>query len=128
MPLYTDSMKFRYRGGATGFASRRIGRGIARSVPDDQLGSCFVIAFLLVLITGSPILLIIVLGILLSIVPVIFVLAFLVLVGMIIHYGIKKGYPQMIVSWFFLNEDEPDGTVLSFGEIKNRLKEFWNSD
>lgn len=117
-------MKFRYRGGATGFLSRSVGRAVRKSVPDNQLGSCFVIALILAVITGSPIIALVVLAIILSILPVILLLAFLVVVGTITYPAIKRRYPQIFVSWFFLKENEPDGTILSLGEIQSRVKEF----
>lgn len=117
-------MRFRYRGGAKGFLSRSVGRAVRRSTPDDQLGSCLVVTFILVLLTGSPILALMVLGILMSILPVVLLLAFLIAIGIVAYYVIKKRYPQMFLSWFFLKEDEVDGTILSFNEIQSRVKEL----
>ena len=117
-------MKFRYRGGATGFVSRRVGRIVRRSVPDDQLGTCVVIAFVLAVLAGSPILILVVIGLIIQILPVLVLLVFLVSGGIAAYFLIKNRYPQMFVSWFFLKENEPDATVLPFDEIKNRLKEF----
>src|SRR5574341_1463024 len=120
-------MKFRWRGGTRGFFSRRVGRAISRSVPDDQLGSCLLIAFLLVLVTGSPIIAVMVLGMILSILPLLVLVVLLVAVGVAIYFSIKNRYPQMLVSWFFLKEDEADGTILPIGEIKNRMKESFGT-
>lgn len=117
-------MKFRWRGGATGFLSRSVGRAVRRSVPDDQLGSCFFVTFILVLLTGSPILALVVLGILITILPFILLLAILLALGIVAYYAIKNRYPQMFLSWFFLKEDENDGTILSFNEIQSRVKEL----
>ena len=117
-------MKFRYRGGAKGFISRSVGRAVRRSTPDDQLGSCVVVAFILVLLTGSPILALVVLGILMSFLPFILILAFLIAIGIVVYYSIKKHYPQIFLSWFFLKENEVDGTILSFKEIQSRIKEL----
>jgi len=117
-------MKFRYRGGATGFLSRSVGRAVRRSVPDDQLGSCLVVAFILAIVTGSPIIALVVLGIIISILPSILLLAFLVAIGIVLYFAIKRHYPQMFVSWFFLKENETDGTILSLKEIQARVKEL----
>jgi len=117
-------MKFRYRGGATGFLSRSVGRAVRRSVPDYQLGSCLVVAFILALIMGSPIIALVVLGIIISIFPFIFLLAFFAAIGIVAYFAIKRHYLQKFVSWFFLKENEADGTILSLKEIQLRVKEL----
>lgn len=117
-------MKFRWRGGATGFLSRRVGRTVSRSVPDDQLGTCLVVAFILAVITGSPIIALVIFGLIISILPLILLLAFLVVMGVVAYFAIKRRYPQMFVSWFFLKENEADGTILSLKEIQSRVKEL----
>lgn len=118
-------MKFRYRGGATGFLSRSVGRAVRRSVPDNQLGTCLVIAFILAVIAGSPIIALVVLGIIISILPSVLLLAFLAAIAIFTYFAIKRQYPQMFVSWFFLKENEVDGTILSLREIQSRVKEYF---
>ena len=115
-------MKFRWRGGAAGYLSRSVGRAARRSIPDGQLGSCLVAAFILAVIAGSPIIALVVLGIIISILPAVFLFALVVVVGVVTYFAFKEGYPQMFLSWFFLKEDEKDGTILSLQEIYYRLK------
>lgn len=117
-------MKFRHHS-ASWRVSRRIGRGIARSIPDDQLGSCVVIAFILAVLAGSPILLLVFLGLIWQMMLPLVVLAAGVAVGIVAYFAIKNSYPQIFVSWFFLKEDEPDGTILQVGELKKRAQEFF---
>ncbi|SRR6266508_638751 len=124
MPEEGSLMKFRWRGGATGFLSRSVGRAVRRSVPDDQLGSCLIIAFILAVIAGSPLIVLVVLGIIISILPSILILAFLVAIGIGAYFAIKRRYPQMFLSWFFLKENETDGTILSLKEIQSRVREL----
>lgn len=114
-------MKFRWRGGAKGYLSRSVGRAVRRSVPDDQLGSCFAIVFLLAVLVGSPVLIPILIMVAFTIMPLMVILGLLVSTGIVTYFAIKYHYPQKFASWFFLKEDEPDGTVLSLEEIKNRL-------
>jgi len=117
-------MKFRWRGGTAGFLSRSVGRAVSRSVPDNQLVSCLIAAFILAVIAGSPIIALVILGILISILPFILLLSLLIVIGIGAYFVIKKRYPQMLMCWFFLKEDEADGTILSLKEIQSRIREL----
>jgi hypothetical protein len=92
-------MKFRYRGGTTGFIARTGGRMAKSAYSNGDGGSCLKA---ILIITFSP-----------FIIPI-----------LLLNVSFKNRFPQKIASWFFLKEDEPDGTVLPIGEIQNRIKEF----
>ena len=122
-------MEFRYRGGTKGYIARRTGRAVANAYAGDDVGSCILIIVLGAVAVAGPIGILILIGIAMVILPVI------VLMGLATATCVassllctKNRYPQKILSWFFLKVDEPDGTVLRLGEIKNRLIEFFTGD
>jgi hypothetical protein len=121
-------MKFRYRGGSRGFVARKVGRAVGNAYSGSNDGGCLIIAFLFALITGSPILALVILGAILSILPTLILYAVVALIVLGVYYGIRTRYFQIFVSWFFLKEDEIDGTILSFGEIKSRIKGFFSKE